>query len=404
MLLCIQSAHADDFQPTPADLAHQALIEQRFADLEKIAATRDVVIEELVDMWFMNEPGWEEEFRSALGLANDRKLLAIRGAERYAEVQSILSGGTPDDFIDTNSGTALVLGDIDKDFVYTPVRPCRIVDTRLAGGKIPSNTFRSFYVHGSGALIDTQGGNPDGCTAPRGEPRAVHMNIVAVGSTARGFLTVWPKGTAHPLSGVLNFSPTDKTDPISNAFTVKTGFLVGEDITVYASSATHVVADVMGYYYQVDEDDFKVRFSGWGSTSRTVLTVAGGCTNQTGGRVIINVPGPGKVMVTAQAMMGLKSHTMGTLDMFMLHIGVSPTDCTLRNTLEGYNQMGISIPANEASWSATAARLIPVTVSRTFTVNNAGTKTYYLNGRRLGGHGAFSFWETAIQAVYYPDM
>ena len=93
--------------------------------------------------------------------------------------------------------------------------------------------------------MSAQGGNSAGCTSPRGEPRAVHMNIVAVNSVDSGFLTVWPYGTSKPLAGVLNYYP-GRTDPISNAFTVKTGFALARDINVYAHKSTHVVSDVMG--------------------------------------------------------------------------------------------------------------------------------------------------------------
>ena len=146
-----------------------------------------------------------------------------------------------------------------------------------------------------------------------------------------------------------------------------------------------------------------VLVAGWASQSHTLIPANNVCTNQTGGQVSINVQGPGKVTVTAQAMLGLKSHTAGELDMMILHIGGSNTDCTFWEPAEGYNQMGFSIPQDEASWTASVVRLIPVTLSRTFTVNSAGPKTYYLNGRNAGGSGNGYIWESSMQAVYYPD-
>jgi hypothetical protein len=143
--------------------------------------------------------------------------------------------------------------------------------------------------------------------------------------------------------------------------------------------------------------------SGWASSSKTLLPVGNVCTKQNGGQISIDVPGSGKVIVTAQAMLGLKSHTKGEIDMIMLHIGASATDCTFDSALEGYNQMGFSIPKDEPSWTASVVRLIPVAVSRTFKVNSAGSKTYYLNGRRVSGSGNGYIWESSMQAVYYPD-
>lgn len=54
-----------------------------------------------------------------------------------------------------------------------------------------------------------------------------------------------------------------------------------------------------------------IQVSGWASQSQTLIPAGNACTNQNGGKVGIDVPGPGKVMVTAQAMLGLKSHTEG---------------------------------------------------------------------------------------------
>jgi hypothetical protein len=244
ILYTMPGGYAADVQSEPA---YQ---ENQISELEEFTANRETVIEELVKMWFMDIPGWEAEFRSLLNVANDSKLQAILNAESYAEVQAILGGGTPDFYSADSTFDPFKLGDPDKDFVYTPVEPCRIFDTRKAGGKILAYSSRNFNVHGGASLMIPQGGNPAGCYSPRGEPRAVHMNIAVVGTNASGFLTVWPKGASRPNAAVINYAP-GKNDPISNSFTVKTGFIVGQDISVYARSTTHVVADVMGYYYDV---------------------------------------------------------------------------------------------------------------------------------------------------------
>jgi hypothetical protein len=176
----------------------------------------------------------------------------------YADDGLLTTEGTADvvyyedgDYDADSSAPPPVLGSTTEDFVYTPVNPCRIIDTRKAGGKIGSLSYRNFFVHGPS--LTGQGGYSGGCIAPRGEPRGVHINIVAVNSTAPGYLTVWPYNATRPLAAVLNYSPTDKTDPISNAFTVKTNYGGGFDISVYAYRQTHVVADVMGYYYETEQ-------------------------------------------------------------------------------------------------------------------------------------------------------
>ena len=60
-----------------------------------------------------------------------------------------------------------VLGDTGADLVYTPVAPCRIIDTREpgAGGAIPGNGTRDFMVTGATGF-ESQGGHTGGCGIP----------------------------------------------------------------------------------------------------------------------------------------------------------------------------------------------------------------------------------------------
>ncbi len=132
--------------------------------------------------------------------------------------------------------------------LYTPVTPCRIVDTRNAGGMIGAWSGRNFHVHGKAATISAQGGNTSGCSAPMGEPRAAHINMVAVNPTGKGNLQAFAKG-AGPGSGMtVNYNAIDTN--LANAGTVKTRSGAGKDITVYSGvSSAHTVIDVLGYYY-----------------------------------------------------------------------------------------------------------------------------------------------------------
>ena len=133
------------------------------------------------------------------------------------------------------------------DLLYTPVTPCRIVDTRRSGGQIGASTGRNFYVRGSASTISAQGGNPAGCTAPLGEPLAVHINMTAVEPTGYGWLLASPKGAAPTAGLMVNY---DADTNRSNAGTVKTSFATGTDIRVYSGvSSAHTAIDVLGYYY-----------------------------------------------------------------------------------------------------------------------------------------------------------
>src|SRR5262249_40181678 len=84
--------------------------------------------------------------------------------------------------------------------VYT-VTPCRAVDTRFSTGVLPVSGTRSFSVVGT---LANQGGQPT-CGIPYGA-QAVFLNVVAVGPSATGYLTVYPWPETLPNASTLNFA------------------------------------------------------------------------------------------------------------------------------------------------------------------------------------------------------
>ena len=138
------------------------------------------------------------------------------------------------------------------DLVFTPVEPCRILDTRRPGpvsGAFVSNETRELYVYGT-SEISSQGGNPAGCAAPQGEPSAVHINVTAVPISGLCWFTVFPANVSPPLASLLNYKAG--VQPVANAATIKTYFQVGaEEIEVRNGpcGSAHLVIDVMGYFY-----------------------------------------------------------------------------------------------------------------------------------------------------------
>ena len=134
--------------------------------------------------------------------------------------------------------------------MYTPVTPCRIINTIVAGGPIAAGGTRSFRVTGSG--FAGQGGVAGSCGVPVGAAGAV-INFVAVGPTGAGDLRYTPFGTPVPTASFINYVnsgiPNDNTAngmtfPICVAPAVCT-----QDFTIQADvSSTNVVADVQGYF------------------------------------------------------------------------------------------------------------------------------------------------------------
>jgi hypothetical protein len=127
-----------------------------------------------------------------------------------------------------NAGLGLnVLGDSQADLVYTPVTPCRIIDTRLAGGTLTPGLPRSFTVTGDTTF---QGGAD--CGIPFGPATSAMINFVAVSPAGKGNMQVTPFGQAMPLASFINFSTNDITIQANN-------------------SAVDLVADVQGYFRRV---------------------------------------------------------------------------------------------------------------------------------------------------------
>jgi hypothetical protein len=140
------------------------------------------------------------------------------------------------------------LGDSQADLVYTPLTPCRIVDTRLAGGVMAPGTTRSFRV--TGTNFSAQGGSAGDCGVPVGPATAAMINFVAVDPAGLGNLRVAPFGTAIPVASIINYAA---------GLTIANGLVVAicnpaastcaSDFTLQANaSAVQVVADVLGYF------------------------------------------------------------------------------------------------------------------------------------------------------------
>ncbi|MDA8105303.1 MAG: hypothetical protein M0Z71_07940 [Nitrospiraceae bacterium] len=143
------------------------------------------------------------------------------------------------------------LGDSSADLLFTPVAPCRIVDTRVAGGRIDAGTQRNFYVVGAAANFASQGGTAGGCGIPAGAT-AVMINYVAVGPAGPGDLRAWPYGSTMPNSSVINYAAyagLNLANGLVQPICDSTATTCTSDLTVQADvSSTHLVADVMGYY------------------------------------------------------------------------------------------------------------------------------------------------------------
>ena len=168
------------------------------------------------------------------------KKLASKPLEQLEAIRNRTGGGWGPSF----------LGSTVQDFVYTPVPPCRIIDTRLAGGPMAAGTPRDFRV--ASTNYSGQGGSASGCGIPFGPTTAAVINFVAVSPAGAGDLRATPYGTAIPQAAIINYAAVPGLN-IANGLVVQICnpaiSSCGFDLTIRADvSATQLVADVQGYF------------------------------------------------------------------------------------------------------------------------------------------------------------
>lgn len=144
------------------------------------------------------------------------------------------------------SGAGGRFGDLTQDVVYTPITPCRIVDTRGTGaGAIPAAAVRSFVAINSSSFT-SQGGSATDCGTLFLAATAVAINVTAVAPAGAGYTTVYPFGTTLPLTASLNYSAGAI---VNNSLIAQIpNPLSSFDFTIYTFAQSHYVVDIVGYF------------------------------------------------------------------------------------------------------------------------------------------------------------
>lgn len=124
--------------------------------------------------------------------------------------------------------------------VFTPITPCRLLDTR------PTSQIGGLTTFGAGKVrvADTWGENGN-CTLPTGTT-AIAANVTSVGGTQPSFLTIWPSdAAARPLSSNLNWIAGQAPTPnkVDVALSSKGRFSMYN-----LAGNVDVIVDVVGYY------------------------------------------------------------------------------------------------------------------------------------------------------------
>lgn len=189
------------------------------------------------------------------GRALDPKYRAFLKADLSSATAGQLEAAAADPA--ANLHELMTPGDTSVDLVYTPVPPCRIIDTRSAtAGILVANTQRNFVVAG-GAGFTAQGGNPTGCGVPFGPATSAMINFAAVNPAGSGNLRAWAVAVPQPPAPnavVINYHAI--LSSLDNAIAVPicdpaAGSCISDVRLQADASSVQVVADVVGYFSRV---------------------------------------------------------------------------------------------------------------------------------------------------------
>jgi Cysteine-rich secretory protein family len=136
-------------------------------------------------------------------------------------------------------GTSVPVTPLGGKAYYKPVDPTRVVDTRNGtGGAGPVASNSTFTISLAGAP-----GRPTGALGAA-------LNITATGSSADGYLTVFPCGAPMPVASNVNFSAGQSVPNL-----VAAPFGANNTVCVFTSARTHLLVDIAGWFGTNESDN-----------------------------------------------------------------------------------------------------------------------------------------------------
>lgn len=218
---------------------------------------------------------WADSMGPAFARAPLPALRKAAEARSFAAMNdALLAASAPAAALAPTAG-AKALGDPDRDLVYVPVAPCRILDTRVVGGPIPANGVRDFDLADAVRYLP-QGGDSSNCNVGnKGSFAAAAINFTVVNPSSGGYLTAFAYLASRPNAATVNYAASE----IRNGFTIlrldqSTAI---PEFSVYSVAQTHLVADVVGYFVNpTSGSGIPVAFWATSSGSSSCLSVCSG--------------------------------------------------------------------------------------------------------------------------------
>jgi hypothetical protein len=199
---------------------------------------------------------WARSMGPAFGTADALNLRRAAKMETYEGMVGVLLGHRTSDsqVIDAYAksknpvATLQALASPTTNLEYNMVTPCRILDTRKAGGRMTNGETRNFVASNPGGNFAAQGGIADSDCGIPASPAAVVVNVTSALPNAKGFVTVWPYGETRPLAATLVHVVGQN---VSNESVIKQTVGDAFAFSAYVSGPTDLVGDVVGYFSPV---------------------------------------------------------------------------------------------------------------------------------------------------------
>ncbi|MFT3790049.1 MAG: hypothetical protein QM741_03030 [Rudaea sp.] len=246
-------ASASKYKLNAAQLAEaQARVQLANTIAQNVAA--DAKAKSLGDDWRTNLLGtlYNTPSSALSGMSTsvatlDQALSQATTAQQQAAAAKVSAGAAAAGHASSAEDTTEALGSSYDSLVFTPMTPCRWIDTRVTGGAIGS-TARVYDTYYSGSSY----GGSSGCVLPgAGEP-AIAVNVTIASPTAAGFLTVRSYGSTGVTSWV-NWYQYGANVQAANAGVISTAVNSSTshydfEVLTGGGGTAQVILDYFGYF------------------------------------------------------------------------------------------------------------------------------------------------------------
>lgn len=189
---------------------------------------------------------WARAMTPLMVKADMRTLQKAADARTFEAMNNTLLGASAPKTSAAGIVKSQSLGESAADLVLIPIEPCRLFDTRLAGGPIAANTSRDFDVTAVGNYTFQGGAATDCGVGGMGSFAAAVINFTVVTPAAAGFITAYPYGTTMPLAATVNYAGGDIKGNLSVVKLDQSA--AANELSIYSYKQAHVVGDIVGYF------------------------------------------------------------------------------------------------------------------------------------------------------------